>query len=104
MILKIGDLKFEGKDFNCQLTLDGGADVNLSVDIIHKEFFLYLYDNKSKFMIFSNKWILDNCKIKILDLSNNFGHGIINLSIKVEDFKIKTIQEHRDDIIDDILN
>jgi hypothetical protein len=100
MILKIGDLKFEGKDFSCQLTIDGGADVSLSVDLIHKEFFLDLYDNRSKFMIFSNKWILDNCKIKILDLSNN----LINLGIRVDNFKIKTLQEQRDDIIDDILN
>lgn len=100
MILKIGDLKFEVYDFMCQLTLDGGADVNLSVDIIHKEFFLYLYDNKSKFIIFSNKWILDDCRIKILDLSKN----LINLGIRVDNFKIKTLQEQRDDIIDDILN
>jgi hypothetical protein len=100
MILKIDGKEFESQNFICQLTIDGGADVNFSVPLSLKSFFIKLHDNKRIFTINSGKWILNGCYIKIFDIDKS----CINISLGVKDFKIKTIQENRDDIISDILD
>jgi hypothetical protein len=103
--VKIDNDPFDVVDVTVQLSIGSHTTTYISLDINknpnYLKYFTNLYENHSSFTMSSIKFVAPGSLIKSIDVDFDSN---MNLTIKSDIFNPVSIQERREEIIDELLN
>jgi hypothetical protein len=103
--IKIDNDSFDVIDVTVQLSIGSHTTTYISLDINknpnYLKYFTNLYENHSSFIMSSVKFVAPGSLIKSIDVDFDSN---MNLTIKSDIFNPVSIQERREEIIDELLN
>jgi hypothetical protein len=103
--VKIDNDPFDVIDVTVQLSIGSHTTTYISLDINknpnYLKYFTNLYENHSSFIMSSVKFVAPGSLIKSIDVDFDSN---MNLTIKSDIFNPVSIQERREEIIDELLN